>query len=286
MSIDPLDYRRIEANQLEFEVAVAGHGDRLAILLHGFPELAFSWRHQIEPLIEAGYTVWAPNQRGYGNSSKPKGIRAYGLDLLCDDVAALVRAAGHRRCLLVGHDWGAMVAWHTAMYRPDLVERLVIMNVPHPACMQRELRTRRQLLKSWYFIFFLLPWLPERMLGARQARAVGRALSHGAVHPEAFPPEVVDVYRRAAARPGALRPMINWYRAAVWARSRHRGPFPIIDAPTLMIWGEQDVALSIEATEGTDEYVSDLELHTIADASHWVQQDAPDEVNALMKAWL
>lgn len=275
----------VEANGLRFEVAEAGDGDRLALLLHGFPELNYSWRDQMPMLAAMGYRVWAPNQRGYGKTSRPDGVAAYSIDNLVADAAALIDASGAKEVTLIGHDWGAAVAWVFAIKRARPLEKLVIMNVPHPARMAQELRTWKQLRKSWYIFFFQLPGLPERMMTRDGAAAVRRAFSRSAVHRERFPAEVLDVYARAALRPGAMTAMINWYRAA----ARH-GPkldgAPKIDTPTLVIWGEQDVALDISLLDGTEEYVSDLTVRRLPDASHWVQQDQPDEVNAILTAWL
>jgi pimeloyl-ACP methyl ester carboxylesterase len=288
MTPDPLKYAMVHANGLQFEVAQQGSGDKLALLLHGFPELAFSWRNQVPVLADLGYTVWAPNQRGYGNSDKPPRVPDYDMTNLMADVTALIHAAGFETCLLVGHDWGGVVAWSVARHHPELLEGLVIMNAPHPACFLRELKTWRQLKMSWYMGLFQLPWLPERYMAADRAARVARAFKGMTTRRENFPPEVLDVYRDAAARPGAMKAMINWYRAG--ARSiRRAGRQPglrVIDTPTLMIWGEQDKALSIETTYGTDDYVSDLQLRYLPNASHWVQQDEPGEVNRLLTEWI
>jgi pimeloyl-ACP methyl ester carboxylesterase len=161
------------------------------------------------------------------------------------------------------------------------------MNVPHPACMQRELRSFRQLRKSWYIFFFQIPWLPERLLCAREAKAVGDAFEKMAVDASRFPPEVTEVYRHAALRPGAMRSMLNYYRAAVrGARKTASEELPVIDTPTLMLWGLEDSALSKETTDGTDQHVTDLTLRFLPGVSHWVQQEAPETVNAMLVAWL
>ena len=287
---DELTYRTVPANGLEFHVAEAGDGEDLALLLHGFPELAFSWRHQLPALAGAGYRAWAPDLRGYGGTTRPTAMADYAMEHLMDDVEALVAAAGVESTTLIAHDWGALIAWQVAMRRPELVDRLVIMNVPHPSVADRVLRrSPRQMLRSWYVFFFQLPWLPEKLLGARGARAIGKAFSDMAVHPERFDDEVLDVYRQAALEPGALTAMVNYYRALVrggGARRMKKLGTPVIETPTLMVWGEQDSALGIEMTEGTEEHVADLTLHRLPDASHWVQQDAPDEVNAILTAWL
>ncbi len=287
--MDPLTYRTIAVNDVELAVSVTNEGgDRgLAVLLHGFPELAFSWRYQITALAEAGYEVWAPNLRGYGESSKPPKVADYSMDRLLADVGALIDASGRTDVTLVGHDWGAAQAWMFAIRRVRPLQRLVIMNVPHPACMRRELRSLRQLRKSWYLFFFQIPWLPEKLLCARGAKAVGDAFTKSAVDPTRFPDEVTDVYRSAALRPGAMRSMINYYRALFrGGRAGVAEELPVIDTPTLLIWGLEDVALSKETTDGTNDHVSDLTMRFLPDVSHWVQQEAPETVNAMLLAWL
>jgi pimeloyl-ACP methyl ester carboxylesterase len=281
MSVTPV-FRFVPANGLDFEVLEAGEGDRLALCLHGFPEHALSWRAQIPVLVELGYRVWAPNQRGYGNTSRPLEVEAYAIENLMDDVAALIDASGARSVTLIGHDWGAAVAWFFALRRLRPLERLVIMNVPHPAVFSKRLRDSwRQRARSWYMGFFQLPALPEWLLGLDGARAIGRAFTASACQPERFTPDILAIYREQAAKPGALTAMLNWYRAAArggMLRQVKLG-FPTIDVPTLMLWGEEDVALGKETTYGTDRYVTNLRLHYLPGASHWVQQDAPERVN-------
>jgi pimeloyl-ACP methyl ester carboxylesterase len=161
------------------------------------------------------------------------------------------------------------------------------MNVPHPACMVRELGTWAQRRKSWYIFFFQIPWLPERMMASRGARAIGRAFSDMAIDKSRFPVAITDEYRRNALEPGALTAMINYYRAGVRAGEKAMNPEPgTVDVPTLMIWGEEDTALGKATTLGTDKYVSDLTLRYLPGVSHWVQQEAPETVNAMIEAWL
>lgn len=287
--MDPLPYRMMKVDAVDLEVCVVNEGGErgLALLIHGFPELAFSWRHQIRALADAGYEVWAPNTRGYGRSSKPRPVSAYSMDHLLADLAALVDASRHQRVTLVGHDWGAAQAWMFAIRRLRPLERLVIMNVPHPACMQRELRTWKQLRRSWYIFFFQVPWLPERLLLRNDAEPIRDAFVEMAVDKSRFSDEVTDVFREAALRPDAMRSMINYYRAGMRGIRRARSEeLTRIDTPTLMIWGLEDSALGRETTEGTEEHVADLTLRYLPGVSHWVQQEAPEVVNTMMLAWL
>jgi epoxide hydrolase 4 len=287
-STSPTDLR-IDANGLRFHVTEQGSGDRLALLLHGFPELSYSWRHQLPVLAEEGWRAWAVDMRGYGRTDRPADREAYAIERLMDDVADLIDASSARETWLIAHDWGGVVAWYFALRKLRPLARLTVMNLPHPACFERALaRGWRQRLRSWYVMFFQLPWLPEKVFGARGAKLVGDAFRNMAVHKERFPDSVLDVYRRAALEPGALTAMINYYRALVTgggARRQSSLGFPKLDVPTLVIWGEKDSALGVETLDGIEEYVSNLTLHRIPDASHWVQQDAPDEVNALLRDW-
>lgn len=287
MDAATLHYEMVRTRGLTFEVAQHGVGDRLALLLHGFPECAYSYRFQIPLLTRLGYRVWAPNLRGYGRSDKPHGRRAYAIDELERDVTDLIDASGAKSVLLVGHDWGGAMAWSYGMYGPRPLEGLVILNSPHPACFRRELRSPAQLRRSWYMFFNQLPWLPEVLLRANDYGFLDRGLRGWAVHKERFTPEDLAVYRDNIRQPGALTAMLNYYRAMPWSISllQTRGQKKV-KAPTLMIWGEQDRALGRELTHGTESFVDDFTLHFVADASHWVQQDAPETVNALLESWL
>ncbi len=282
--------RVVTANRIDFEVAEAGSGDRLALLLHGFPELNHSWRFQIPLLVERGWRVWAPNLRGYGATSKPEGVRAYALDHLTQDVAALIDAAkaegGAQEVMLVAHDWGAIIAWNFAILKLRPLTRLIIMNVPHPLVGLRELRKWRQFWKSWYIFFFQIPRLPEWGLLRNGGEMIKRAFSEMAVDKSRFPEDVQAVYAKAAQRPGALTAMINYYRALLRYRNVIDTGTGRVDVPTLMIWGEEDRALNIHCTQGTEQWVSDLTLHRLPGVSHWVQQEAPEAVNRLMAEWL
>jgi len=287
VSAAAISTRRIQANGQTFAVDEAGEGDAVALCLHGFPECRYSWRFQLPVLAAAGWRVVAPDLRGYGDSSRPEARDAYRIEHLVADAAALFDACGARRRLLIGHDWGAMVAWSFATQRTRPLDGLVIMNVPHPAVFRHVLRhSWAQRRRSWYVAFFQLPRLPEALLTAGRARAVARAFSGMAVDKSAFPPDVLEHYRRNALLPGAMTAMLNYYRANFAGLSNDTAPSPMIKAPTLMIWGEEDTALGLELTEGYGPYVADFTLERLPGVSHWVQQEAPDAVNARLLAWL
>jgi epoxide hydrolase 4 len=282
--------RFVEANGERFELAECGGGEKLAILLHGFPELNFSWRHQMPMLAEQGYRVWAPNMRGYGASSKPEGIAPYRINMLIQDVAALIdlakAEAPTREVILVAHDWGAIVAWVFAIKKLRPIDRLVIMNVPHPKCAEREIRTWRQKKKSWYIFFFQLPWVPERVLLRNDAEPIRQIFSKSAANKHLFPREEMDVYARAVQRPGAMKAMVNYYRALLRTPDMRDIGDGLVEQNTLVIWGEDDMALDIHLLDGMEAWVPKLTLHRLPGISHWVQQDAPDEVNRLLREWL
>lgn len=276
--------RTIEANGLSFAIDECGEGSDVALCLHGFPESRKSWRHLLPVLAAQGWHAVAPDLRGYGGSSRPEGKAAYHIDHLVTDVGAMFEALGARRKLLVAHDWGALIAWVVAMRGTVALDGLIIMNVPHPAVFKRTLSSWAQKKKSWYVAFFQLPWLPEAMLGARHAEGIGKAFTESAVHKAQFPPEIIAHYRDNAAQPGALTAMINYYRANFPGVLDE--PVRVIEVPTLIVWGEQDVAIDIANTEGYGPLVTDFELVRLAEASHWVQQDAPEAVNAAVVDWL
>ena len=278
----------LQIGDLEFEIDCCGQGDRLALCLHGFPEHSFSWRYQLPMLADLGYQAWAPNMRGYGNSSKPKGIASYQLDTLVEDIAAIIEASGCKETVLIAHDWGAVVAWHFAINNRLPLSHLIICNVPHPQSMQQAF-SWEQLKKSWYIFFFQIPKLPEFLLGRDNAKGVGEMIRNTFVNPEKFPTEIADVFSRNANQPGALTAMINYYRALLRRgnRSNREGEsFPIIKTPTLMIWGEEDVALSKETTYGTEKYVENFNIRYLPNVSHWVQQESPEEVNSMISAFI
>jgi pimeloyl-ACP methyl ester carboxylesterase len=258
----------------------AGEGP-LVVLLHGFPEFWYSWRHQIPALAQAGFHVVAPDMRGYNLSDKPVGWSQYKVDSLAHDIAGLIRHFGGERAYLAGHDWGAAVAYMTAMRHPEALEKLAILNVPHPERMLSGFRTLRQLRKSWYMFFFQIPWLPERgfarddfSFGKRSLRADSR---------KAFSHADLERYAQAWAQPGAVTGMLNYYRAALRQPPRRvLAQLVPIHTPTMVIWGMLDKHLGSELAEPLPQWVPDVRMERIPDATHWVQHDAPERVNELL----
>lgn len=276
----------ITTNGITLHTIVAGPDDGpLVILLHGFPEFWYGWRHQIDALAAAGYRVLAPDQRGYNQSDKPRGIAAYNIDELAADAVGLIDAAGRESAVLVGHDWGAAVAWWAALRFPERLERVAILNVPHPIVMRRHLRNSlSQLAKSWYMFFFQTPWLPEWMLSRGDYSAGLRSL-RGTSRRGTFSDEDLDQYRAAWSQPGALTGMINWYRALLRARPGRVDSIRV-RMPLLMIWGVQDRFLGRELAQPSIELCDQGRVVFLDDATHWVQHEEPQRVNELLLEFL
>lgn len=274
-----LEHSFIETNGIRLHVVQAGPKSGIpVVLLHGFPEFWYGWRHQIPALVEAGCRVIVPDQRGYNLSDKPLGAKHYRVDELVKDVIGVIDALGYEKVNLVGHDWGAVVAWTLAIKYSQRLHKLSIMNVPHPAVMKRFLtRDLEQLRRSWYVFFFQLPWLPEAGMRAENWRGAERALrGSGKLH--TFTKEDVVKYKEAWAQPGAMTAMVNWYRAVI----RHQPPMPQdvrVKVRTLMMWGMKDVALTHRMARPSMDYVDEGNLILFPEATHWVQHDAAEEVN-------
>jgi pimeloyl-ACP methyl ester carboxylesterase len=281
-----LTHRHAEVGEgVRLHYVEAGTGP-LVVLLHGFPEFWYGWRHQIPALVGAGFRVVAPDQRGYAGSDKPADWRDYRIEILARDIDRLIAVCGEERALVVGHDWGAAVAWALAMLHPERVERLAILNVPHPRRMLQGLRTFRQLRKSWYMLYFQIPWLPERLevLSGHQFARRAFAMS---TRPGAFSPEDVERYLDGMRSPRDLKGMVDWYRAALRRSPRESERLMRrIDAPTLVIWGERDTALGAELADPEPEWVPDARVVRLPEASHWVQHDDPQRVNELLIEFL
>lgn len=251
------------------------------ILLHGFPEFWYGWKKQIGPLAEAGYRVWVPDQRGYNRSDKPDGIGAYTVDVLAADVVELIDAAGQQKAIVVGHDWGAAVAWWVAATHPERVERLVVLNVPHPAVMkQYASRNIGQMLRSWYIGFFQLPVIPELMAKLGNRAMLVRTL-RGSSRPGTFSDDDIHEYKQAWSQPGAFRAMVNWYRAALQRPPAHALSIRIT-VPTLLIWGVRDQFLKRDMAQPSIDLCDNGTVFFFETATHWVQHEEPERVSELI----
>ena len=272
-----LQHRYADINGIRMHYAEAGTGDELVLFLHGFPESWYSWCHQLA-FFAPRYRVVAPDQRGY-NLTDDQG--PYDTGTLQEDVLALIRHLGVEKVHLVAHDWGAAIAWLVAINHPQVLHSLTICNVPHPAVFAEQLRKNpRQWLRSWYIAFFQLPWLPERFVARAHYQSLARMIIRD-TRPGTFTREDVQEMLESWRRQG-LGGGINWYRAALRRRASLPEPLPRIPVPTILIWGEDDVALGKELTYGTEQYVEDLRVHYLPNTSHWVQQEEPDKVDLLI----
>jgi epoxide hydrolase 4 len=279
----------ISANGLEFHCAVQGEGP-LVLLLHGFPECWYSWRHQI-PRLAGRFKVVAPDMRGFGRSDKPRHVSSYSLAHLTADVQGMIEAFGYEKAHVVGHDWGGAVAWTFAMGYPESLDKLVVLNAPHPAAFARNItRNPRQMLRSWYMFFFQLPGIPEMTLSAFDYYVLKRSFSEWAVDKTAFSRADLEMLAGEAARPGALTGGLNYYRAMFRnpaALKALKGEVPRILSDTMLIWAKNDRALGEELTRDLDRYFdAPLSIEYIPDCSHWVQQEKPLLVNDLIDGFL
>jgi pimeloyl-ACP methyl ester carboxylesterase len=281
-----LEDRFVTVDGVRLHYVEAGEGP-MVVLLHGFPEFWWSWRHQIPVLAEAGFRVVAIDMRGYAQSDKPPRWRDYRMERLAADVAGVIaQLSDTGRAHVVGHDWGAAVAWAVATLHPDRVDRLAALNVPHPEVMLRTLRRNpRQLARSWYMFFFQIPWLPERLLRRGGRKALERVYADA--RPGAFSDADLARYEAALMGPGGLKGPIDYYRAALRQSPRRaQALFTPIAAPTLVIWGMKDRHLLSSMAVPDPVLVPDVRIERLPDASHWVQHDEPERVSTLLTAHL
>lgn len=278
--------RKVRAGEVTLNVAEAGPEDGpLVVLLHGFPEFWFEWRELIGPLAAAGFRVAAPDQRGYNLSDKPSGVDAYRLDRLAGDIFDLAQALGRETFQVVGHDWGASVAWWMATIRPQPIRRLAIMNAPHPAVWLHAMTSDpEQRRKSRYVRMLRMPVLPELMVKAGGYKGLAQAFA-ASTRPEAFAPPLMARYGEAWRRPGALTGGLNWYRALF------RQPLPIPPAgslkiPVLVMWGDQDVFAEPALAEASASLCETAEVVHFPQASHWLPHDEPEAVSERLLAFL
>ncbi|MEL6332555.1 MAG: alpha/beta hydrolase [Cyanobacteria bacterium J06626_26] len=282
--IETWSHGKITTNGIQLHYVTQGEGP-LMLLLHGFPEFWYSWRHQI-PEFARDHTVVALDLRGYNDSDRPQSRSAYHMDELVADVKGAIASLGYDRCILVGHDWGGAIAWQFVYRYPAQVDRLIILNLPHPAKFAQGLRTWQQLARSWYILFFQLPLLPELLLQANLSRSMEQTFRGMAIDKSAFSDADIKAYTTALAKPGALTAALNYYRNLL-PLLLSPTDWPILfQTRTLMIWGENDVALGKELTEGTEDYVQDFQIRYIPNCSHWVQQEQPQLVNQYIRTFL
>ena len=275
-----LEHSYIETNGIRLHVVQAGPKSGTPVLfLHGFPENWRCWIRQLPVLAQAGCRVIIPDQRGYNLSDKPGGIKNYRVEELTKDILGLINALDYEKVNLVGHDFGAVVAWSLGIQNPERLHRLAVLNVPHPAVMQRFLRRDfEQLRRSWYIFFFQLPWIPEAGMRFQEGREMIRALKNSGKK-YTFTNEDIQSYKEAWAQPGAITAMINWYRAAARYRMLDPERDVCVHIPTLMMWGMNDVALTHRMARPSMDYCKDGRLLFFPEATHWVQRDEADEVN-------
>lgn len=276
------EHKFVETNGVRLHCVVQGRG-KLMIMLHGFPEFWYSWRHQI-PVMAEYFKVVAPDMRGYNESEKPEGVDKYRINLLVEDIMGLIKAFGEEKTIIVGHDWGAIVAWSFAMTHPEAAERLIIMNAPHPAVWQEKAKySGRQLQKSWYVFFFQKEKVPESYFSRNNYIALKLMLSNSTFKKGVFSEEDLEKFMEAWSKPGALTASINYYRANIRPEIFMEEiplKFPKITSPTLVIWGEEDVALTLEVSKGAEKYVdTSYTIRYIPKCGHWVQNEEPKVVN-------
>ncbi|GAP95989.1 alpha/beta fold hydrolase [Leptolyngbya sp. NIES-2104] len=281
--IETWTHDRIFTNGINLHYITQGEGD-LILFLHGFPEFWYSWRKQI-PEFAKDHKAVAIDLRGYNDSDKPAGNDAYRMSEFVEDVKGVIEGLGYQRCTLVGHDWGGAIAWNFAYAYPQMLDKLIILNLPHPAKFSQGLTTPQQPLKSWYVFFFQVPGVPEFLIQLNDYKVLESAFLGMAVNKNAFTKEDIEQYKNALAKRGALTATINYYRNAFQSGIVGKN-WGVLNVPTLMIWGEEDTALGKELTYGTEQYVKDFRIRYIPKCSHWVQQEQPELVNQYIREFI
>jgi len=270
----------VETNDIRLHCVTQGEGE-LVILLHGFPEFWYSWRHQI-PALGRYFKVVVPDLRGYNYSDKP--ASGYDLDTLSADIRGLIERFGKTRAHIVGHDWGGVIAWHLAQKFPECIDRLAILNAPHPQQFVKDLIGNiDQLRRSWFLLLFQIPALPEWLIQHNLKNFVQNLFREHAIRKAAFTTEVMNIYQNALAKPRVLTAAINYYRQILspqtWLNNREEHT-KLVTAPTLVLWGEEDSFLSNKLTQDLDKLIAaPFQLKFVPNCGHWIQQEAPDTVN-------
>jgi pimeloyl-ACP methyl ester carboxylesterase len=275
-----------DVGEIKLHYAKAGNGEKLVIFLHGFPEFWYSWRHQLVALSDE-YTVVAPDLRGYNLSDKPPNRSDYTIDKLVGDVVGLINHLGREKAAVVGHDWGASIAWALAMKKPELLWKLGALQVP-PIPIWKRNQTAKQFLASWYMFFFQIPALPEFLFRQNDYAASAKALMQSTALPGVFTDEEIAEYKKAWSQPGATTAMLNYYRANILKRMFGKSELPPkIDVPTLFIYGEKDHAVLPATVAGVGDLIAGpFTEHRIPNSGHWVQQEARDEVTDVIREFL
>jgi len=286
---EPWEHGFVKTDEIRMHYVTQGEG-KLLLLLHGFPDFWYVWRFQI-PELAKHFRVVAPDLRGYNETDKPEGVDKYSLNILAGDVMGLIRALGEKKAIIIGHDWGGAVAWSFAAFSPEATEKLVILNAPHPNAYTTKTKSSlRQLQKSWYIFFFQTPNIPEEVLSRNDYLFLKNMLQLSFVKKDVLTEEDLKVYVEAWSKPGAMTEAINYYRANMNPAilfSERTITFPKIKSPTLVIWGEQDAALSKDLTVGMDEFVdAPYSIKYVPDCGHWVQLEEPALVNKYILEFL
>lgn len=278
------DYAQIGSVKLHY--ATAGEGDRLVILLHGFPEFWYSWRHQLVDLSE-NYKVVVPDMRGYNLSDKPGKVSDYDMDKLVDDITGLIRYFGYKNAAVIGHDWGASVAWALAIKHPEYLWKLGALQVP-PIPIWKKNQTLKQLFATWYMFFFQIPFVPEFLFRLNDYAALEKALKKSTAEEGVFTDADIAEYKKAWSEPFALTAMLNYYRANLVKRLFAKTEdIPKIKVPTVFIYGEQDKAILPETVRGVGEMIdAPYEEFHIPTSGHWVQQEASEAVTDILREFL
>ncbi len=277
-------HETVRGDGVDLHVACAGpeNGDPV-VLLHGFPDFWFGWRHQIPALVEAGHRVYVPDRRGVNESDAPEGVSLYSLDDLAADALTVMNHATDEPVAVVGHDWGGAVAWWLATEFPERVDRVVAINAPHPVAMERRVfRDPLQALRSAYMGLFQVPEVPERLLEAANWRLLEAVLTSGTRQGAFDDAELYD-YRQAWSRTGA-ESLLAPYRAAV--RAPPEPPEPHVAPPAAIMWGLEDPALSDALADDTADLCADARTVRFTGAGHWVHREAPETVNDLLVRFL
>lgn len=270
--------------EVTLSVDEAGSSGELVVLLHGFPEISHSWRHQLPALAAAGYHAVAPDLRGYGDSDAPPDVTDYALPKLAGDIAGLIRAMGQERAHLVGHDWGGSIAWVMASRMPELVRSLTILNSPHPVASAESRQIPEQQQKAWYMLLFQFTGIAEEWL-AEDDFANLRSFVFDTAAPGTFPAEDREVFCAALARDGRLTAALNYYRANIPPETWLKPPpdLPPVQVPTTILWGEADAYMSGVLLERSVQKVAGpLHVERLPGISHWVQQEIPERVSELL----